>query len=110
MSIFSWGVQQLVSARPEPTPTHYNPRPPGVIREDSATAFILNFLQENPHRYFPAGVIVKATGRSEKAVSWGLLYLRRLGLIEAVGNELINSRYFLYRHTVPDLSSEGSEI
>ncbi len=111
MSIFSWGVQSLVSAKPEePKPERYNPRPPGVICEDSATAFILNFLRENPHRYFPAGVIVKATGRSEKAVSWGLLYLRSLGRIEAVANDLRNSRYLLYRHIVPDQSSDGSEI
>ena len=110
MSIFTWGVTALVTAKPEPTPERYNPRPPGVICEDSATAFILNFLRENPHRYFPAGVIVKATGRSEKAVSWGLLYLRSLGRIEAVANDLRNSRYLLYRHIVPDQSSEGSEI
>lgn len=110
MSIFTWGTTSLVSAKPESKIERYNPRPPGVICEGSATAFILNFLRENPHQYFTAGVIVKATGRSKKAVSWGLLYLRRLGLIEAVGDELRNSRYLLYRHVVPDLSSAGSEI
>lgn len=110
MSIFTWGMTSLVSAKPGPKPERYNPRPPGVIRGGSATAVILDFLRKNPHRYFTAGVIVKATGCSEKAVSWGLLYLRSLGLIEAVANDLRNSRYLLYRHTVPDQSSDGSEI
>lgn len=98
MSIFTWGVQSLVSAKPEePKQKPQNPRPPGVIREGSATAAVLNFLRENPHRYHTAGGIVNATGRSAKAVCWGLLYLRSQGQIEAIGDGLRNPRYLLYR-------------
>lgn len=48
MSIFSWGVQQLVSANPETKPGRFNPRAAGVIQYGSATTTELAFSRENP--------------------------------------------------------------
>lgn len=60
----------------------YNPRPPGVIREGSATDAVLKILQSHPKRYFTCGDLITRTKQTHAAVSWSLIYLRRLGVIE----------------------------
>lgn len=75
----------------------YNPRPPGVIREGSATDAVLAFLQAHPMRFFTNGQIIQATGKTDKAVSWALLYLRSQGHIECTPDAGRNERYLRYR-------------
>ncbi len=48
MSIFSsWGLQSLVTAKPNPKTERFNPHPPGVIRDGSVTHAVLLFLKTN---------------------------------------------------------------
>jgi hypothetical protein len=54
----------------------YNPRPPGVIREGSATDAVYQVLHANPKRFFTCGELMNRTKRSHAAVSWALIYLR----------------------------------
>ena len=78
-------------------PTRLNPRPPGVIRPGSATEAVLRFLQEHPGRLFRHQQIVQNCGRSKVAVDWGLAYLRKQGLVDAIPDPLRNARYMRYR-------------
>lgn len=109
MSIFTWGVQSLVSAKPEePTPERYNPRPPGVIREGSATAAVLAFLLAHRGKRFAAYQVIHATGCTQKATSWALLYLQRQGLIETTPDPR-NERYLRYGSNEKTTSAQISE-
>lgn len=98
MSGLAYMVRQMLAITPaEPTPvSRYNPRPPGVMHEGSATVLALAFLRANPRRSFQFCEIVRATGRSDKSIGFGLLYLRSRGLIEC-HPDARNSRYWLYR-------------
>lgn len=78
----------------------YNPRPPGVIREGSATAAVLALLEATPRRWWEFRHILDAIGRTDKATCWALLYLRERGLIECVPDAGRNSRYLRYRAVV----------
>jgi hypothetical protein len=75
----------------------YNPRPAGVIREGSATAAVLVFMQSRGGMFMTHSQIVKGTGRSAKSVDWALLFLRSQGLVECVPDAARNPRYLRYR-------------
>ena len=77
----------------------YNPRPPGVIRDGSASHAILAYLATRPARFVSSAELITGTGRTHAAVSWALVYLRSLDLIEAVTDEARNPRYNRYRLT-----------
>lgn len=75
----------------------YNPRPPGVIRDGSATDSVLRVLTSHPGRFFTACELISRTNRSHAAVSWALLYLRAQGLVLVSGDSARNPRYLRYR-------------
>jgi hypothetical protein len=94
----SWNiVDQLLVAASVETTKRYNPKPTEVIRAGSASHLTLVFLQSRPGRYYTAGQIIAATGQTSKAVAWGLLYLRRLGLIDAIADTARIDRYLRYK-------------
>lgn len=76
----------------------YNPRPPGVIRPGSASDLILRILSESPGRFFTCEQLIKETGRTHAAVSFGLLYLRDQELIDAFPDAARNPRFLRYRY------------
>lgn len=109
MSIFTWGVHSLVSAKPEdPKPERFNPRPPGVIREGSATAAVLAFLLAHRGKRFAAYQVIHATGCTQKATSWALVYLQQQGLIETSPDPR-NERYLRYGSNEKTTSAQISE-
>lgn len=103
----AWTAKQLLAypvARSAPnsrgTPP-FNPRPPGVIRFGSTTDVVYRFLLANPKRRYWQRQIVAGVHRSDKTVSWALVYLRSLGLIEsrADGRHARNLTYRILRPT-----------
>ena len=99
MSIaFAWMTRQMEAYSLQQTkPARYNPRPPGVIQPGSASDLILRILSESPGRFFTCEQLIKETGRTHAAVSFGLLYLRDQELIEAFPDAARNPRYMRYR-------------
>lgn len=94
----SWMAQQLEAYSLRQTkPARYNPRPPGVIQPGSASDLILRILSESPGRFFTCEQLICSTGRTHAAVSFGLLYLRDQGLIDAFPDAARNPRYMRYR-------------
>lgn len=96
----AWGlvVQQMDAARAagaKPKPYRPNPRPPGVIQPDSATDAVLRLMRSAPGRRWHRAQLLHLTGRTESAVDWALLYLRRQGRIEVLAATA--SRQFRYR-------------
>lgn len=97
-----WVAGQLLrmsdarSAMPLQCP-RYNPRPAGVIRQDSASDAVLSYLEARPGRWFTSAELIASTGRTHAAVSWALVYLRSLDVIEAAADEARNPRYNRYR-------------
>ena len=76
----------------------FNPRPPGVIRDGSATAAVLEWMRTRKAGvWWTRGQIMAGTRRSEKAVNWALLYLRSQGHIECVPDGARNPQYRRYR-------------
>ena len=75
----------------------YNPHPRGSIVPGSASEAVLVFLRSRPLGYFAHHEIVDATQRTNKSVSWALIYLRALGLIEGSTDDPRNLRYLRYR-------------
>ena len=108
MSIFSWGVQQLVSSRPEPTPFHYNPRPPGVIRNGSVTHAVLLFLDSNRGKWYSAYQVIHAVGCTQKSADWAFIFLREQGLIESCPDQR-NPRYLRYGANGKTASAQVAE-
>lgn len=102
MSGAGWMAGQLIriadgrTAMPLQIP-RYNPRPPGVIRDGSASHAILAYMATRPARFVSSAELITGTGRTHAAVSWALVYLRSLDLIEAVTDEARNPRYNRYR-------------
>ena len=94
--MFSMLQQIVAGAKRQEPPKRFNPRPPGVIQEGSATEAVLSFLTESPGLKTEAQ-IVWATKRTHSAVSWALLRLRSWHKIDAVEDPSRNSRYFRYR-------------
>jgi hypothetical protein len=80
-------------------PVHrFNPRPPGVVHDGSATDAVLRVLKANPQRYFTyAELRSRCPGYSHAAMSWGLIRARRFDLVQVIGDESRNPRYQRYR-------------
>lgn len=74
----------------------YNPRPPGVIREGSASHAIVAFLHSNPGRFFCEGDFIRQTGRSRASITWALHYLTGIGVLSAI-NDGRHARHQKYR-------------
>lgn len=108
MSIFTWGVKALVTAKPGPRSERFNPHPPGVIREGSSTAAVLAFLLAHRGKRFSAYQVIHATGCTTKATSWALVYLQRQGLIDAASDPR-NERYQRYECNEKTESAQISE-
>lgn len=107
MSIFSWGLQSLVS-KPEPKPERYNPRPPGVIREGSVTHAVWLFLNTNRGKWYSRYQILHQIGCTDKSADWACLFLKEQGLIESCSDHR-NSRYLRYAVTTNNPSAQISE-
>jgi len=75
-----------------------NPNPPGTIQPGSATDAVLAYLRTVRHqgRWLARCQVIIATGRSEKAVNWALLFLRAHGLVETASDDR-RSGYLRYR-------------
>ncbi len=102
MSGAHWMAGQLIrmadgrNAMPLEIP-RYNPRPPGVIREGSATDEVLKLLSAHPGRFFSYAEIRARCGhRSHAALSWGLIYLKRMGVVQT-SSDARNPQYARYR-------------
>ena len=97
-SSIGWTARLLIQCgqRPELPPFRFNPHPPGVIWPGSATQAVLNFLGARRGEYFSRAAIIKATGRSDKAVDSALLFLRRRQLAIAVIDAARHPRYQRY--------------
>jgi len=93
-------VQQLHLSATTTTvkPTRFNPRPPGQIQDGSGTHVILEYLRANPDRWHTRFQIIEATGRSPKAIDWGLSFLTQQGLVRAVQDSTRNVRYRRFRY------------
>lgn len=94
-----WVAAQLALAVPEKPGLRFNPHPPGVIREGSATEAVLQFLAARGGAFFNKEQIVERINRSGKAVDWALIFLRDQELIEAVPDSVRNPRFRRYRIT-----------
>lgn len=68
----------------------------GVLMEAGASMAVLTYLR-GEGGYRTAADILQGTGRSHSAVSWALLFLRRIGLVESVPDSRRNARYLRYR-------------
>jgi len=73
-----------------------NPRPAGSIFEGCATHDVLGFLERHPGAFFTRQQLIIATGRTEKAVDWALIFLRQLGKVRSVQDAVRNPRYLRY--------------
>lgn len=98
-----WGatISQIMAARVSERlkpGAGFNPRPPGIAIEGSATTAVLKFLRENPRVWFNHAMLVHQTGRSRVAVDWALIRLRGWGLVETCEDPR-SSKYFRYRIT-----------
>lgn len=86
----------------------------GVVQRGGGAHLVFEYLAECPGRAFTAGQIQAFTGLSRPAVSWGLYYLSRQGLIETLADPR-NSRYHRYVAQKSEVaikvkcSAEGSE-
>jgi hypothetical protein len=83
--VFFWMVEQLRASASctQRRTLPNNPNPPGTIHDGSTTDAVLEVLGRYTPRYLSYSQIVDFTGRSPKAVSWSLCYLKELGRIEA---------------------------
>lgn len=68
----------------------------GVLMEAGSSMAVLKYLR-GEGEYRTAADILQGTGRSHSAVSWALLFLRRIGLVESVPDSRRNQRYLRYR-------------
>lgn len=69
----------------------------GVLMEAGASMAVLKYLRGEGGEYRTAADILQGTGRSHSAVSWALLFLRRIGIVESVPDSRRNKRYLRYR-------------
>lgn len=103
-------LRQLTGDRPAVRTQRFNPRPPGVMCCQSASHAVYEVMIASPTRWFNHAQLLQLTGKGTKALSWGLIYLKRQGLIEAAKDGSRNDRYQLYRvvrnAAVPDISPE----
>ena len=75
------------------------PKPPGVIQQGSATDRVLALLREHDGHWMRCAEIIVRTGCTAKAVSWALVYLSAVQLIERSNSDERNPRYLRYRVT-----------
>jgi len=80
----------------EPKPLPVNPRPAGVIRQGSASEAVLLALQAARGQYLTHAQIMARTGRTQKALSWALIFLHSQGHIQRAPDDSRNGRYFRY--------------
>ena len=92
-----WVARQIIGAPGRRRPA-FNPRPPGVMRPDSASETVYQFLKNNPGRYYFMAHIVNQTGRTYKSVSWAVIFLSARGFIARIEHDQpgLNSRYLRY--------------
>jgi hypothetical protein len=76
----------------------YNPRPPGVMREDGTAKAIYEMLQRFPGRYFTFGEVMVRIGCTKRAADWGLRFLKAQQLIDCSTDEGRNARYLRYAY------------
>lgn len=99
-----WIAKQLEAAadaasvaEPPQNLIRFNPKPPGSIQPGSATEAVMAFLNRHPGIFFTHAQILRATGRTTKAVAWALIFLREMGVIEVAPDLSRNSRFLRYR-------------
>lgn len=101
----AWMAGQLSSMaearRTAPDHPRFNPRPAGMVRPGGASDAVLALMVEKlPARpYLTHAQLVRLTNRTTKSVSWAVIYLRSLDLIEATADDGRNCRYQRYRIT-----------
>lgn len=86
-----------------PARKRYNPRPAGWIQPGGSTETVLKHLQ-SVDRHQTRKQIMEATGLTEKACNWALLYLRSVDMVSVVADECRNGRYFRYKWKVKDVA------
>lgn len=93
-----WITRQILAIQRQAEPAQFNPRPAGIMLPGSATKAVHVWLLEQhaTRSWWTRHQIIAGTQRSEKAVDWALIYLRRVGLVECT-NDWRNSRYLRYR-------------
>lgn len=69
----------------------------GVLMESGASMAVLRYLSGATGEYRTSAEIQLGTGRGHSAVSWALMFLRRIGLVESVPDSRRNPRYLRYR-------------
>ena len=92
----AWQLAHFPPMVPEKKVDRFNPRPAGVIREGSTSDVVLQALTECGG-FRTEAQLIWITKRSHSAISWALIYLIRLGLVEARPDTVRNSRYQKYR-------------
>lgn len=98
-----WLATQLLKSNPGSLRLEvprYNPRPPGVMRDDGAAKTIYEMLKKCPGRYFTHGEVMKRTGCTKRATDWGLRFLKSQNLIAFSSDEGRNSRYLRYAYPI----------
>lgn len=98
MDAMQWIVSQVTNvAYAEKQPEKFNPRPQGVIVNGSGSDVVLEFLRRD-FKYRTRAEIVAALKEriNEHRIEWGLIYLRRNGLIKWIEDASRNSRYGRY--------------
>lgn len=92
----AWQLAHFPPIGQEKKPDRFNPRPAGVIREGSTSDVVLQVLKECGG-FRTEAQLIWITKRSHSAVSWALIYLIRLGLVESRPDTVRSSRYKKYR-------------
>jgi DNA-binding transcriptional ArsR family regulator len=67
-----------------------------AMTADGASSAVLRYLRGASGTKTEAEIL-RGTGRTHSAVSWALLFLRRLGMVESVPDYKRNLRYLRYR-------------
>jgi hypothetical protein len=91
-------AQELLALRkPGPKQKGFNPRPPGVIRDGSATRAVMAELVHCYPAWRTQSQLCWTLKRERGAVQWALRYLQQLELIQSVPDAVRNPRYRRYR-------------
>lgn len=85
----------------------FNPRPAGQMIEGCTAHEVLGFLSRHPGAFFTRQQLIIATGRSQKAVDWALIYLKQLGKVRSVQDAIRNPRYLRYTCVVSDATNSN---
>lgn len=89
----------------EPKKQRFNPRPAGVIRPGRSSEMVLQALRDHGGA-MSEGQLRFRTGLNHAKASWALIYLIRLGLVEAMPETHRSSRYQRYRIKAGGISDE----